>query len=405
MRTGPETVTYLAGQPETNPQGKSWLDLLVQFNQTNTQQITVNLGEARATTSVEKLKVLSAAGTPPDFATIAYFSGPELYTPNATIDVDTVLKKDRRWAKQRADIFPDLLDRPMWGDKLTSLPANLNVQAVTYSPGLLARAGVAAPKAGWTWNDLREAAQRAGRPPDTWGFTFEWNTPTLQIWVGSMGSGLVSADRRKMLIDTSETIETVEFLTGLVRGQISNAEGKNGLFQQGNNATVFQQEGGFVVANLRQLGIADFQIVPAPVHPVKKVLAGSAGGWNLALFKGVPTERQDAAGEVLLWLNAPEQQARQCVQSTTLPVSKAALNSSYYQDAIRNDPQYKVFVDIVPAMKGRSFPGMPSHDANRAAIQRVIREIFSGKVGLRAALTELQRETQQMLDQDLRTLG
>lgn len=142
------TVNFLNPQAEPTPGGKSWLDMLQEFNQTNEQQITVRLEDARAATNTEKLKVLSAAGTPPDFAAIAYFSGAELYAPSITVDVDALLKKDRRWARLRADIFPDMLDRVMWGSKLTSVPANVNVQAVLYSPSLLARAGAAVPKAG-----------------------------------------------------------------------------------------------------------------------------------------------------------------------------------------------------------------------------------------------------------------
>src|SRR6478752_893133 len=55
----PVTITYHSGLPETHPTGATRLQLLEEFNRTNTQKITVDLAEGKATTNEAKAKTLA----------------------------------------------------------------------------------------------------------------------------------------------------------------------------------------------------------------------------------------------------------------------------------------------------------------------------------------------------------
>ena len=59
------------------------------------------------------------------------------------VDVDLELKA-RDWARQRADMYPAMLESSTWTGQLVSLPGYTNNVAMIYNTALLQQAGVAA---------------------------------------------------------------------------------------------------------------------------------------------------------------------------------------------------------------------------------------------------------------------
>jgi ABC-type glycerol-3-phosphate transport system substrate-binding protein len=403
--TRPVTLTYMANLPATHPEGKAFLDLLEEYNRTNTEKATVKLDEGQATTTEEKMLTLATAGTPPDLARIAWFKGPMLYVAGATADLEELLKKERAWGKQKTEMLAGTVDDSKWGGKLVSMPGTRGLTVMIYSPALLARAGVPAPKFGWTWSDFREAALKAGRPPDTWGLSFKWINAHWLPWVGSLGASVISPDRRKMLINSPEVLEATEFIVSLFRSNLTNPEGKTELFQQGTNATVFEQQGNFRLPTFRQKGITDVAVTHHPGHPVKKVPTGNVDGHDLAVFKGVPPERQDAAARVVMWMNGPYAQPRIAMKANVMPVHKPAYESKELQDYLKTEPLVKAFMDLMPAIRPGRFAPLPSYDKMVGEmINPALKQLYEQKVSVRNGLADLQRLAQQLLDEDLKTL-
>jgi ABC-type glycerol-3-phosphate transport system substrate-binding protein len=357
----PVSLTYLSHLGETHPEGKGYLDLLEEYNRANQEKITVTLEEGRPATGYDKMLALAAAGTPADLARIDSTRSASLFVPGATVDLEAVLKRDKDWARQKADMFPGHLENQQWGGKQMSLATYQAVQGMVYSPKLLARAGVATPRQGWTWIDFKVAAQKASKPPETWGLSFAWIMHHLLSWMGTMGASYVSADKRRMTVNSPEVQEAVEFVLGLIRGNLTAGMENRELFRKGTDEAVFEQNGPFRMPTYRQNGITDFGVVHHPVHPQKKVISGYADGSEVVVFKGPPAPRQAAAGRVALYLNGPYAQAQQCLRVTMVPVSKAAANAKELQEYLKSDPQHKAFVDV--AFQGRSarFPSLPSY--------------------------------------------
>jgi multiple sugar transport system substrate-binding protein len=175
--TGPVTVSFMHNDSNTaaRPEGATRVALLDEYSKTNTQKITVDVAEAQASVPNDKLKSLAAAGTPPDLYYIAYYFPAEYFVAGMIVDVDTELKGDKEWARQRADIFPSFLDSSSWAGKLIGIPGYTNNQAVIYNLGLLQQAGVPDPRQGWTWDDFKATAQRFVRP-GTIAFSMDWGS-------------------------------------------------------------------------------------------------------------------------------------------------------------------------------------------------------------------------------------
>src|SRR5215216_1591152 len=62
--SAPVTLTYMSNLVNTHPAGNARLQLLDEFNKTNTQKITVDVRDGQVATSNEKVKALAVAGTP-----------------------------------------------------------------------------------------------------------------------------------------------------------------------------------------------------------------------------------------------------------------------------------------------------------------------------------------------------
>ena len=402
--SAPVTITYMSNLPETHPEGETRLKNLAEFNATNTQKITVNVEEGKASSNETKIKSLAAGGTPPDLYYTAYYFVAEFLANGMTVDLETELKGDKEWGKQRADIFPAMLESSQWAGKLAGMPGYTNNQGVIYNTGLLQQAGVAPPKQGWTWNDFKQIAQRFVRP-DVIPYSNAWST--YGHYLRTAGGLIISKDARKMQVDTPEMLQVMEHFLDLLNSRIMlpREDGKAGLsetYRAAKNDTVFESQGPYRIPTLRQVNAPTFGVTHIPVHPQKKQVAASNGGHSMIVFKDAPVERRAAAAQVARWMNGPHAQAQMCINATSIPVSKAAMDSKELQEYLKTDPQFKGFVDLAPF--GWRWPPLPSFAKIIPAIQTNLDTIMRKEQGIKAGLANAQREAQALLDEDVKLM-
>src|SRR5687768_7147595 len=317
----PVSVAYLSNLANTHPEGIARLKMLEEFNATNTQKITVDLSGAVAATAVDKYKSLAAGGTPPDVIFTAYTDAADMFASGMLVDLDAELKAEKDWAKQRADIFPAMLESSMWLGKLPSLPIYTNDVAMIYNKGLLQQAGVQPPKELWTWDDFKATAAKFVKP-DIQVLSMNW--VFWLNWLRTTGASPISSDNKRITVDTAEAIQTLELIQGFIKNGIAPADGKTETYKDAKNDVVFEVQGPYRIPTLRQNNAPDFGVIHLPVHPQKKQIVTNNGGHNMAVFKDVTAERRHAAAMVVKWMNEPHAQAQICIQATSLPVSKAA---------------------------------------------------------------------------------
>jgi ABC-type glycerol-3-phosphate transport system substrate-binding protein len=404
--SGPVTVTFMQNDSNTadRPEGNTRVALLEEFSQTNSQKITVNVNDAQANTSNDKLKALAAAGTPPHLYYIAYYFPAEFYLAGMIIDVDEELKADKEWAKQRADIYPAFLESSQWAGKLIGIPGYTNNQAFIYNLGLIQQAGLANPKQGWTWDDFKEMAQKFIRPGII-PLSMDWGT--YVHWLGTAGSHVISKDNKTITFDTPEMLQVSELLLDMLKRGIyqKTPDGKGALFETYKNAkndTVFEMQGPYRIPVLRQNKAPDFMTIHTPVHPVKKQVFASNGGHNLIVFKDVPPEQRQAAAQVAKWMNAPHAQAQMCIKATSIPVSKSATETKELQDYLKTDAPFKGFVDL--AGNGWRWPTLPSYAKISGALGNMVTNIMLEQISPKAGLASAEKEAQTYLDDDVRQM-
>jgi ABC-type glycerol-3-phosphate transport system substrate-binding protein len=355
--------------------------------------------EGRGATALDKYKSLAAGGTPPDVAYAAYYHTSDMFAAGMLVDVDSELKAEKDWARQRADMYPAMLESSTWTGKLVSLPGYTNNVAMIYNTGLLQQAGVATPKQGWTWDDFRAALQKFSGRQGLTALSMNWS-----FWVHylrTMDASPISQDARKITVDTPEALQVMELLLGYIKGGFTPADGKTELYREAKNDVVFEMQGPYRIPTLRQVNAPPFAVVHTPVNPQKKVIAAPNGGHNVAIFKTTP-ERQFAGAQVARWLNAPHAQAQMCIRATSLPVSKAGFSSKELQDYLKTDAEMKGFVDL--ASYGWRWPALPSYEKITKALQDNVNAILKQEVGVKDGLSRAQRDAQTFLDEDVRLM-
>lgn len=343
-----------------------------------------------------------AAGTPPDLYTAAFNAVAGLFVAGIIVDVDAELRGDRDWARQRADVFPNMIDSQVWAGKLASVPTSTNNQGIIYNVGLLQRDGVAPPRQNWTWTDFRTNAERFIRP-DVIPFSMAWDD--WDHFLGTTGSRPVSKDGRKVTIDTPEMLATMEFMVGLYSRGIAQmtADGQSvsETYRQARNDTVFELQGAYRFPVYRQNNAPPWAAIHIPVRPQNGQLFGFAGGHS-QVIANVALEKRRAAAQVAKWLNAPRAQALNCVRANLIPVSKAAMNAKEFQDVLKDDPAYKALVDLAPY--NWRWPALPSFASINGAIDTHVGAILRREVSISGGLANAQREGQVALDEDAKLM-
>ena len=397
--SGPVNLSYLSNLAETHPEGAARLSLLEEYGKTITGKVTIDVEGGRAATGLDKYKALAAGGSAPDFGYVAYYEAADMFTSGMVIDVDTELKGDKEWAKQRADLYPAMLDSSTWAGKLVSIPMYTNDVAMIWNKGLLDQAGVAAPKDGWTWDDLKSSLAKVTKA-DRIAFSMGWNNWLL--WLRTVGGSPVAPDAKKMTIDTPELLETVEWMQSLIKAGYAPADGKTETYREAKNDTVFEIQGPYRIPTLRQAKAPAFGVTHIPSHPKRKQIVTVNGGHNVVIFKETSAPRRAAAAQTARWLNAPHAQAQMCIKATSLPVSKAAFTSKELQDYVKTDVEMKAFIDLSP--HGWRWPALPSWPKINKAVLDNVTAILKNEASPKEGLAKAQRDTQALLDEDVKLM-
>jgi len=396
---GPVKLAYLSNLAETHPEGAARLGLLAEYQKEFASKVSIDIEGGKAATPLDKYKSLAAGGSAPDLGYVAYYEAADMFTSGMVIDVDTELKGDKEWVKQRADLYPTMLESSSWAGKLVSIPMYTNDVAMIFNKGLLDQSGVTAPKEGWTWDDLKSASAKAAKP-DRIVLSMNWGFWLLLL--RTTGGSPISADAKKMTLDTPDLLETIEFMQAMIKAGYAPADGKTETYREAKNDTVFELQGPYRIPTLRQANAPAFGVIHAPVNPRKKIIATTNGGHNVVIFKETSAERRGASSQLARWLNAPHAQAQMCIKATSLPVSKAAFASKELQDYLKTDGEMKGFIDLAP--NGWRWPALPSWPKLNKAVQDAVNAIFKNEISPRDGLAKAQRDAQALLDEDVRLM-
>ncbi|NWJ45207.1 MAG: sugar ABC transporter substrate-binding protein [Chloroflexi bacterium] len=190
------------------------------------------------------------------------------------------------------DFYPNLLEAFHYNNALYGLPRDNDTKVIYVNLRMFREAGLATPKAGWTLQDLREAAKKLTKRDENgnitqYGFAFEpdywWQ---LYVWQlgGEVYDSFTSPEPpSKLLLNSPEALSGIHFYSDLINKdrvtptyeQMNTSTEITQLFQDGKLAMAFGGHG--KVPAFSQTPGLEWDVVPLPVGKQRVNVAGGAG--------------------------------------------------------------------------------------------------------------------------------
>ncbi len=224
----------------------------------------------------------------PDVMFLSYIS---TYASRGVLEnLDPYLVGDKDFKVE--DYYPELLGLFRYNGNLYGFPRDNGTKVVYVNLDMLRQAGVAVPKAGWTWQDLREAALKltkrdASGNATQYGYAFEPNE-WWKLWIWQNGGELFDAYNppeppTKVLMNSPQAVEAVQFFADLINkdkvtpavDDMITSAGITKLFADKKLAMAFGAKGKVpVFSNTPGLS---WDVVPLPQGKYRVNISGGAG--------------------------------------------------------------------------------------------------------------------------------
>ncbi|MGI8916031.1 MAG: extracellular solute-binding protein [Chloroflexota bacterium] len=311
----------------------------------NAQQSAVKVTEeipASGASLYEKLEAEAAGNTLPD---LSFMQGTYNYLAfvvnNLLLALDDLIKTDKSFDRAshipaRADAIVTILG------KTWALPVESATWVMHYNKRLFDEAGIAYPKAGWTWDDLVTSATKltkGGPSGQQYGFVGQspsrYTAQNLQPFVEQNGGKYYDRDvfPKKQLFDSPEVIESYRFMDDLLwKYQAippsTTKESGATLFQTSKVAML--QDGVWQLPGFAQQLKDPHGIAPLPV---KKRSADWLSIDVTVIFRS--SKHADAAWQFLRFINDLQGQKRMLELWGRMPVLQADQSRTMFLDWTR----------------------------------------------------------------------
>ncbi|HEV7217213.1 MAG TPA: extracellular solute-binding protein, partial [Chloroflexota bacterium] len=108
-----------------------------------------------------KLQTMMASGAPPDVVQLYSLVFSPFAAKDTLLDLSPYIARDKY---DLGDFYPVSYEAFQWKGAKLGLSTDLYLVGFYYAPDLFAAAGVKEPDSTWTWQNVREAAQRLTKP-------------------------------------------------------------------------------------------------------------------------------------------------------------------------------------------------------------------------------------------------
>jgi multiple sugar transport system substrate-binding protein len=331
--TGPVTVR-LSGWVSSPAETALLESLIYEFEQANPdiivkyEPITGDYGQAMLTAF--------ASGTAPDvfYVDVALFqvwASKGVLLPLDSLMSTTGVTKDM--------FIPSLTNAFTYNGQIYGIPKDFNTLGLFYNKDLFDKAGLSYPTDSWTWDDLRNAAQKITDLSDpnnpVYGFGVPSDAGRFPVFVGQNGGSVMTPDFTDTQLDSQAAIDAAKFYTGFRTDKIGATPADLGQSWQGTDFGMGQLgmvlEGGWLIPYLAQS-------FPNIKYGIARLPAGPGGKSNLLFTVSWSINKNttvaDAAWKVIDYLTNEQSQTTVLNSGFALP-SRASLQNSDY---LKNNP-------------------------------------------------------------------
>jgi ABC-type glycerol-3-phosphate transport system substrate-binding protein len=402
---GPVPLLYWSQRAPQDRLGQGVKAALDDYLARNPGRVSLEIGEGGAALGMEKIKTAIAGGTPPNlYGGLYQAPAADLFALGALLDLNTELRANKDWARIKADLIPSTLDGCTWKGKLTMMPMMLAQQVLGINKHIMARAGVPLPPHGFTWNDFLDFGRKVIDPPDRVLFPFNYTWSALMSWLLANGLQPMNKERTKLLYDTPEMRETVQWL----HDQVTRGIARNGPsnFNDGGSVTESVNEAAATppprFPNVDPGDGSGIHVTHFPFGPAntRKLVATYANNYGLVALKSPDARQVALSAEIAGWAGRADVQTKIAEASGHPPSSLTAAREENLPRRIKDNP----ILNKINEFGKYSYltPNFPNWTAAADILTQNLGRVARGELLPRDALADAQQRMQPLIDEDLK---
>jgi multiple sugar transport system substrate-binding protein len=177
------------------------------------EYITVPAGQIN-----DRLQTMIAAGEAPDVSLLAFDWLAAMAESKMIVSIDKLAKQ----SYPLQELFPPIQKAMQWKGEYFALPQRITAKVFYYNRTHIREAGANYPADNWNWKDFLTLAKKVQRTNGSevtrWGFMTDFVLDGHYHWYASNSADWFNADRTKLTMSDSKTVEVMQFLQDLIYG-------------------------------------------------------------------------------------------------------------------------------------------------------------------------------------------
>lgn len=258
--------------------------------------------------------------------------------------MDSYIEKEGQAYKD--NFYETLWNYNSLNGKVLGMPVGYTTHVVYYNKTLFDKAGVAYPKDGWTWQELKDTAKKlTDKNKKVYGFVFSGKPDPydFEMYLWSNGTQYVGKDGKiDGNLNSTKAIETLNMFQGMEKDGIAIASEKSGLDEmKSGNAAMFIN-GSWSLSTLKDAGI-NYGVVTLPSFEQGKKSISIVSSSGVSISK--TSKNKDAAWKFVKYWTAEE--ANKARIGYEIPVLKSVAKSQN----LLTDSTYSKFYTMLDQSK------------------------------------------------------
>ncbi|GAB4270683.1 MAG: ABC transporter substrate-binding protein [Candidatus Rifleibacteriota bacterium] len=328
------------------PLGKVMTDLINRYNNSQKNYYIKSISMGSYDTLAKKVLASLVAKEAPDISQNYETLTKKFIKHNKIVCLDDLLASEPEDIK--SDIIPVLLANNTFDGKLYSFPFNKSVPVLYYNKDMFRKVGLNPDRGPETLDELAEFARKITRyhqnTPGEDKTVYGYGCSKANVWaflnrILQYGGEILSEDGKTSNFDKPPAIHAIAFLQNML---------KEGIAKEGQG---FDHQNDFIAGKVGIIESSivskvymensldfDFGVAPLPGQIRKGVILS---GSNINIFNNGDPKKIAGAWDFIKWFTSTDIGAEWSIRTTYMPVRKSSLNSKYFIEAQKNDPNLK----------------------------------------------------------------
>lgn len=343
-----------------------------------------------------KMRANVAGGTVPDVFYLTPDMSSEYISTGKLLNLSPYMARDKVSA---SDYYAALVNPfTCTSGQVYGLPKDWDSLGVFYNKQMFDAAGLAYPKAGWTWQDMQNDAQKltknAGSPTGVYGISLSADASRWGAFLLANGGSVLNKNGTQAAFNSQQGLDALNFYDSFIKnktGVLPTAVGAGWNGDAFGKARVAMAiEGGWLIPYMAQsYPNVQYGIAPLPVAPTgKQADLIFTNAWSA--YSG--TKHPDAAWELIKYMTGTQVQESQLNDGFALPTIKGLANAPYFTQ----NPNFKVLFDAASYAYADYYGPQDQaiHNYLANALQEVMLNKATPQQALQQATTQVNNQLQ-----------